>query len=271
MRQEATRANQRLMATGCGLLLLALAFGWSGAAGSAEVTGRAVPVCIGADRVLQLVGNDEPCYDGGQRFLLASAAAASPAEASQKKPAPKVPAPQPAPRPSNSGGQTTRFTAPFEIVDRQGAPILRVEEEGGESSRGLYLLNAAGNVLVQATGFPGADGGRVQVRNGKSKVGPWVGLGYPEEGPVIAMKTIDGKNLFMANTLGLVWFNAQEIPAVKLGVGESGKAGYFTIADEKGAQVVEAGSLKDGRGIVRVFPNKGQTAPIPQFIMGGKP
>lgn len=270
MKREATRANHRLMATGCGLLL-ALAFGWSGAAGSAEGTGHAVPVCIGADRVLQLVGNDEPCHDGEQRFLLAAAAAVSSAAAGQKKPAPKKPAPHPAPRPSNSDGQTTRFTAPFEIVDRHGAPILRVDEEGGESSRGLFILNAAGNVLVQATGFPGAEGGRVQVRNGKSKVGPWVGFGYPEEGPMIAMQTIDGKNLFWANTLGLVWFNAQELPVVKLGAGESGKAGYFTIADEKGTQVVEAGSLKDGRGIVRVFPNKGQTAPIPQFIMGSKP
>ena len=163
-----------------------------------------------------------------------------------------------------------RFTAPFEVVDKQGLPILSVRDGGDESSRGIYIYNSRGNIAVQATDVE-SGGGRVQVRNGKSKVGPWVGLGYPEEGPVIAMKTIDGKNLFMANTLGLVWFNAQEIPAVKLGVGESGKAGYFTIADEKGAQVVEAGSLKDGRGIVRVFPNKGQTAPIPQFIMGGKP
>ena len=46
----------------------------------------------------------------------------------------------------------------------------------------------------------------------------------------------------------------------------------MSVADEKGTAVVEAGSLQDGRGVVRVFPSKGQTpVPIPQFLMGSKP
>lgn len=268
MRRELTRTNHRLTAFGFGILAT-LAFGWAGAAGSAEEAGRAVPVCIGADRVLQLVESDTACRDGEQRFLLASAGGTA-AGANQKKPPAKKPAPH-APRPLEVGDGVNRFTAPFEVVDKQGLPILSVRDGGDESSRGIYIYNSRGNIAVQATDVE-SGGGRVQVRDGKTETGNWAGIGYTEDGPLLAMKSTSGKNLFMANRLGLIWFNANEVPAVKLGAGESGKAGYFSVADEKGTAVVEAGSLQDGRGVVRVFPSKGQTpVPIPQFLMGSKP
>ncbi len=137
----------------------------------------------------------------------------------------------------------------------------------------MYILNDKGNVSALVGALTGeGNGGRILVRDGKGSVSRHVQMAYTSSGPLFGMKGDNDKWLFLMNQQGSVWYNNNEDPAVKLGAGESGEKGYFTVADANETQAVEAGSLKDGRGIVRVWPSRGQTPlQIPQFLMGSKP
>ena len=150
---------------------------------------------------------------------------------------------------------------------------MKVTDDDETWSRGMYILNDKGNVSALVGALTGeGNGGRILVRDGKGSVSRHVQMAYTSSGPLFGMKGDNDKWLFLMNQQGSVWYNNNEDPAVKLGAGESGEKGYFTVADANGTQAVEAGSLKDGRGIVRVWPSRGQTPlQIPQFLMGSKP
>lgn len=161
----------------------------------------------------------------------------------------------------------TMLEAPFRIVDKNKRPIMEVDED----HRSLRIFNEEGQPVVTLNAMKESKGGRVAVNDGKNSDG-YVTIAYPAGGPHFVMKRNDDKPLVIANDEGFVWYNNAGLPAVSLGAGESGAKGVLKIADESGTAVVEAGSLTGGRGIVRVYPSRGQTPlNIPQFLMGSKP
>jgi len=256
----------------CGaVLVMMLALVWLSVVGSAQETGNTVPVCVGADRVLRFVEDVKNCKAGEKRFLLASVTAESKSEEPErKKPSPKK-TDQPSEKGSSSrDGNPTKVTAPFEVVDNQGNTIMRVGDNGSTYGRGIYIFNDQKQPVAQVSVLD-SGGGRVVVRNSDGGK-PYVQMAYPNEGPHFAMRGDNDKYLLVINQLGSVWYNKNGLPAVSLGAGESGSKGVFKVADENGTSVVEAGSLQGGRGVVRVYPSRGQTPlQIPQFLLGSKP
>jgi hypothetical protein len=253
-------------------LVTALAVVWSGVAGSAQETSSTVPVCVGADRVLRFVEIERNCRAGELRFMLASATVGSKSEESEGKKPAKKPNQSSNQSPSNRDGVPTKVTAPFEVVDNAGNTIMRVSDDDGNTyGRGIYIFNK-GNRPVSHVGVSGSGGGRILVRDKTADRSHYVQMIYGADGPEFAVKGDNSKLMFLMNQQGSVWYNGNEVPAVSLGAGESGSKGVFKIADESGTSVVEAGSLQGGRGIVRVYPSRGQTPlNIPQFLMGSKP
>lgn len=252
-------------------VMAAIAVVWSSVAGLAQETTGTVPVCVGADRVLRFVEIERNCRAGELRFMLASATVGSKSEESEGKKPAKKPNQSSNQSPSTRDGVPTKVTAPFEVVDRQGRTIMRVQEPTSDSSRGVYIFNDKGSdvasVYVLRSG-----GGSVKVRNSEGNSGRYAVMAYPADGPSFAMKGDNDQFLAVADKDGFVWYNNKGLPAVKLGAGESGNQGLLEIADGNGKAVVEAGSLQGGRGIVRVYPSRGQTPlNIPQFLMGSKP
>ncbi len=273
MSQDGINARlQMLTVFGAGLVA-ALALVWLSVTGSAQETGNTVPVCVGADRVLRFVENEKNCKAGEQRFLLAAVTAESKSEEPEKKkPSSKKTDQSSEQASSNKDGDTTKVTAPFEVVDGQGKTIMRVQEPTSDSSRGMYIYNDQGRIAAHVGVLITSGGGRVIARNSGGDVSRYVQMAYPAEGPQFAMKGDNDKLLLLINQQGSVWYNKNEVPAVSLGAGESGSKGIFKVADENGTAVVEAGSLQGGRGIVRVWPSRGQTPlQIPQFLLGSKP
>lgn len=272
MRQNGINARLQ-MVTVCGAgLVIVFALVWLSVTGAAQETGNTVPVCVGADRVLRFVEDEKNCKVGEQRFLLASVTAESKSEEPEpKKPPAKKPDQSPEKDSSNSNGLPTKVTAPFEVVDKQGRTIMRVQEPTSGTGRGMYLYNDQEHIVAGVGASP-SGGGRVGVRDSTGGVDQYVAMGLSGSGPYINLTRDNGKLLAALDSDGLVFYNNNGLPAVSLGAGESGNKGVFKIADENGTAVVEAGSLQGGRGIVRVWPSRGQTPlQIPQFLMGSKP
>jgi hypothetical protein len=166
----------------------------------------------------------------------------------------------------------TMFEAPFRVVDKNKQTIMEIDEASGVHifGKGLRVFNDQGIPVVNISPMAESKGGRVAVRDGKGGNGH-VTIGYPADGPNFVMKRNSEQFLAIANEKGFVWYNNNGLPAISLGAGEDGSKGIFKIADESGTAVVEAGSLTGGRGIVRVWPSRGQTPPnIPQCLMGSK-
>ena len=276
MELNALRANIRVTAFGLGLVT-ALAVAWLSVAGSAQESTDTVPVCVGADRVLRFVEVEKDCKKGEQRFILASATVESESEEPGES---KKPSDKPAEKPDRSAGQGSssdagramKVTAPFEVVDAQGNTIMKVGDDDGTYGRGIYVFNNQKRPVARV-GVSATDaGGVILVRDKTAAQSCYMAMHYPASGPQFTIKGNDGKLLLVMNQQGSVWYNNNEQPAISLGAGESGSKGVFKIADESGTSVVEAGSLQGGRGIVRVFPSRGQTPlNIPQFLMGSKP
>ena len=273
MRQDGMNVRLQMM-TVCGAgLVIVLALVWLSVTGAAQETGNTVPVCVGADRVLRFVEDEKNCKVGEQRFLLASVTAESKSEEPEaKKPPAKKPDQSSEKDSTNRDGLATKVTAPFEVVDKQGRTIMRVQDSTSDTSRGVNIYNDQGRVAAHVGVLISSGGGRVMARNSGGDVSRYVQMSYPAEGPHFAMKGDNDKLLLLINSLGSVWYNNNEVPAVSLGAGESGNKGVLKVADENGTAVVEAGSLQGGRGVVRVYPSRGQTPlQIPQFLLGSKP
>jgi hypothetical protein len=251
---------------------LALALIWFGATGSAQESSDIVPVCVGTDRVLRFVEVEKNCRAGEQRFILASATVESESEEPEgKKPAkrPDQPAGQGS---TEGGGRVTKVTAPFEVVDAQGLTLMRVTDDDGTAyGRGVYVFNNQKRPVAHVGVASGGGGGRILVRDKDANRTRHVQMIYTASGPQFVIKGDNDKMMLSIDKIGLIYYNAQENPAISLGAGQSGAKGVLKIADEDGISAVEAGSL-DKRGIVRVYPAKGAIPfPIPQFIMGSKP
>ncbi len=265
------RTNFRAAAFSGGLVM-AFTVIWLGVTGSAQESTDTVPVCVGVDRVLRFVEVEKNCKAGEQRFVLASATVESKSEEPEtKKPSPKKPE-QPSEQSSSGGGGATKITAPFEIVDAKGNTIMRVTDDDGSSyGRGAYVFNNQKRPVAHVGVSASDNGGRILVRDKDANRGRAVQMTYGASGPQFVIKGDNDKMMLSIDKTGLIYYNPLENPAVSLGLGESGTRGVLKIANPDGNAVVEAGSLQDNRGVVRVFPNSRLLPnPIPSFLMGSK-
>lgn len=272
MRVNELRKNLRAAAFGAGIVVMLLAVVWLSVAGAAQESTDTVPVCVGADRVLRFVEVEKSCKAGERRFVLASATVGSKSdEPEAKKPSPKKPA-QPSEQNSpGGGGRAMKVTAPFEVVDKQGRTIMKVQEPSSDAGRGMYIYNDQGLIAASITVLHGSSGGRAVVYDGAGSPSRHVQMLYGKSGPQFVIKGDNEKMMLSADKSGLIYYNAQENPALFLGAGTHNQ-GVLKILDSDGTSVVEASSLIDKRGVVRVYPAKGTIPfPIPQFLIGSKP
>jgi hypothetical protein len=158
-------------------------------------------------------------------------------------------------------GPVTRVQAPFEVVDRQGRPIVRILEWGSTAGGGVYAYNRSGNVAAILGAMTNLNGGRVSVFDGSARVSDAASIGFPEGGAYMTLpRGADEEGVQISGATGEInIFNTQGYASVALKTGVSG-AGRLTLGDVAGSTVVEAGSTVDGIGIVRVGPRLGGTS-----------
>jgi hypothetical protein len=163
-------------------------------------------------------------------------------------------------------GTVTRVQAPFEVVSRDGKPIVRILE-WGEVGGGVYVYNRAGHPAALLGPLVGQNGGRVIIYKGD---GTDVGAASltssnAAQGAKLWLRRLDGEDgiILDAAKAEINLFNTRGYAAIALKSGESG-AGRLTIGDRNGGTVVEAGSTIEGIGIVRVGPRLGGTTGVTQ-------
>jgi hypothetical protein len=128
-----------------GLVFAAFVY-WLGATSRAQESARAILVCVGSDRMLRMSEVDKPCRPHEERFALASPSV----ETELSKLGEKADV--------TPGGirANLKVQAPFEVVDKAGRTILRVDEQVLEG-RGLAIFSASGRavsaVLSEGEGF----------------------------------------------------------------------------------------------------------------------
>lgn len=169
-------------------------------------------------------------------------------------------------------GQVTRVQAPFEVVDRAGRPIVQIVQAEADASGGLYVLNQSGNHAVLIGTRTSNGGGVMVVRDGtgqNSKIGALIST---TDGSALMLQNAGGEDAILVDgrksTMSI--FNNDHHAVVEL---QAGVTGQFRLKDEVGTTMVEAGTLKEGMGVVRVGPRMGGAVGLqglPWAIMGKK-
>lgn len=165
--------------------------------------------------------------------------------------------------------------APFVVLDSNGKPLFRVNDEGGK--RAAVLFNDSG-VIVANLSVKDGNGiiaARTATAQGGNTPGDSLGTGAggiftDSKGNVaFQLSRADGKNwLTLTQDEGLTINNASGNVAAQVGFGKIG-GGRLSICNSGGNAQVEAGVLQDGRGIVRVYPLSTKSPiPIPTFLRG---
>lgn len=244
-----------------------------------------INVCVDKDQVLRLV--DSGKCPAGQRYLQLALwqpeKPESPTESSTM-PAEKPPAssqsgssgstvgssdrkavPPPASAPPAAGKPAPqkdlhRVTAPFEVVDASGAPIIRVTDRTEGFTRGIYVFDRSGHIVLTLTNGGGGTGGLVRVMKGNDDA-TRVSMGAYEGALGVFILENDKPRTFMGerDSTGLVeTYTSDGNVATQLGSPE-GKTPALRILDEKGTQIVAMGMDADGNGVVRAANASGQT------------
>jgi hypothetical protein len=140
------------------------------------------------------------------------------------------------------------------VVHRLEAPVL--------------IMGAAGNTIAEISEDPG--------RNGLTVYGPqggsvFLGTTKTSGAGLIQLTRAGQKAVADISDSGFFAYNTPGKAVAGLGA-RPGGSGFLTLGNPNADGVVEAGMLKDGRGIVQVYPLGGPPPTvIPKFIMGGKP
>jgi hypothetical protein len=159
-------------------------------------------------------------------------------------------------KPDNDPGVPTQVKAPFEVVDKRGAPILVVTDAPYKS-------------------VPRK--GAVHIGHGSStNYDVWVHDGGMR--PVAAMgeSTVGGGQLFLANAKsvvtidltaeqGIIVGNSSGKGIINLAASERG-SGQLLVKDSDGSISVEMGTLPEGEGVVRLGPTRECVPTIPQRV-----
>jgi hypothetical protein len=149
-------------------------------------------------------------------------------------------------RKSNDPGERSRFEAPFEVVDREGNPILVVTDAQYPSAKRRGRIH-----IGRATGGTNYS---VLAHNQGGAVVAGIGEGRESGSGTIMLADRAGAlrvQLFSEN--GLTINNKTGNPVIELKVGEQG-AGQFWLYDAGGMPMVKAGTTPPGVGVVETGP-----------------
>jgi len=213
-------------------------------------------VCVGADHVLRVELSGR-CPSGASRFNLAPSGSADGDAGSDKALIRDLKTRLGALElevegmRSDHGRTANRVTAPFEVDDKDGKPILIV----GLGARELEIRSPNGRpVLVAGMNNEGGTLLRTQDESGGSQVVLGVS---PSKTPQVVVRR-DGvrRGILYVSEDGLSQLQLMtkgEIPTVFLTQGEGGK-GLFRLYNAGGDMRVEAGTTQNDKGTVRVGP-----------------
>jgi hypothetical protein len=155
-------------------------------------------------------------------------------------------------KPDNDPALPTQVKAPFEVVDKRGAPIFVVTD----APYGLVARKGAvhiGRGTAANLNFWVHDAGmRMMLATGEAKTGGGALLLYDRSGRA---------RIDLYSESGIVVGNSAGKNVVNLFVGPQ-SAGQLLLRDANGAPTVEAGTLPTGDGVVRAGPAFGCT-PMP--------
>lgn len=177
------------------------------------------------------------------------------------------------------------ITGPLAVTDNAEKPILVVQDStttnvknatGADkpvtTSRGLHLFNGKGDAIARVADRDGD--GYVSVRQGGQ--GPGLGgvqgvLTADKGGTYLALAGVGKKvNVSLSSQdQGLQFFNDAGVTRAEL------NRAHLWLGNEGGDGIIEAGTLPDGRGVVRAGPQMGGalgpgTLNLPFAIMGHK-
>jgi hypothetical protein len=172
---------------------------------------------------------------------------------------------------ATSTNVTSRVQAPFEVVARDGRPIVRIVE-WGDLAGGVYVFNKLGGDPIAILGpLKDEPGGRVAVFQVD---GTGSSLTAASQGATLSLRTPGSKSsIFLQGAGQIDLFNKGGTSAFSVTARTAGN-GRWTLGDAAGNTVVEAGSTTDGIGIVRAGPRlvtpTTNALTIPTSIVGKK-
>jgi len=152
------------------------------------------------------------------------------------------------------------------VVDGNGKPLLRVQEEGDGFSRGAYLFDSGGHSVAHIGATP--SGGRVYVSTAGKPPAALMAADY-KGSPVIELSD-SGKAFMSMDKTAMTFYGQGGVPLAVFGSNNRAK-GYLELDDGGGSRMVEAGSLDNHRGYVLASPWKPSTTPEgdPSVLKGG--
>jgi hypothetical protein len=171
----------------------------------------------------------------------------------------------------DSGGQkasqpAAKIVAPFVVVDRAGKVVMRVTDEGGGLSRGIYLYNK-NEVVASHLGVSSDGSGRVYVtQNGAL---PMAMMAISGNGPIFRLGAGTQKAVEIDKS-SMVFYTDGGSPLSLFGTKDRGK-GYMELNNSGGSKMVEAGMLNAGVGYVMANPSRSSVGVNgnPSVLMGG--
>jgi hypothetical protein len=148
-------------------------------------------------------------------------------------------------------------TAPFLVVDEDGKPLLRVGEDDGSFSRGLYVFNDKGaSVAHMGARLDGL--GRVYVS--KPNTTPTAVLSAQPEGGALLLGNGSSDLVVLLNIRSLSFMSDSKATLALFGTKDRAK-GYLELNDSSGTKMVEAGMLNNNKGYVLASPYRATVDP----------
>lgn len=160
----------------------------------------------------------------------------------------------------------TTITAPFMVVDGDGKPILRVGEEDGSFSRGLYVYNDKGASVAHMGAR--ADGlGRAYVS--RPNATPTAVLSAQPAGGALLLGN-GSEFVVELNKQALSFRSDAKATLAQFGT-KNREKGYLELNSPAGDKMVEAGMLNNNKGYVLANPYTPSVTPQgdPSVLRGG--
>jgi hypothetical protein len=167
----------------------------------------------------------------------------------------------------NPEGMTV--TAPFTVVDDNGKPLMRVQQNGSGFSRGAYFFTTEGK-SVAYIGATTDTSGRVYVS--KPEQPPAVMMWAFIDGKPGIQLAVNGKHLVELDPQSLTYLNSGGTEVAHFGLSANSQKGYLDLGEPTGSKMVEAGVTDNHRGYVLVAPWQPSTTPEgdPSVLFGGR-
>lgn len=148
------------------------------------------------------------------------------------------------------------ITAPFTVVDEDGKPLLRVGEDDGSFSRGLYVFNAQGASIAH---MGARSDGLGRIYASRPNVSPTAVLTAQPEGGALLLGSGSGF-IVELNRQSLSFMSDNKATVALFGTKNRAK-GYLELNDANGSKMVEAGMLNNNKGYVLASPYRATVDP----------